>query len=433
MNLLYLMQSRIRRCAFLCVVISSVLLPRILLSNGITLSDSLADVSRREVVTASLQSAKGEYQGAIDRFQKLLITQPNNAALHYALSNAYMGLGIIDSARVHSEKSVQLNPENQYYGKLLAVISHQMNNYRQAANRYRQLATLEHGEGKARLLFTLGQLYLQTAQYDLAIQTFRELLRDNPGVLSAWLALFESSVHSENNLAFQEDLALFYTTASASLDQRIEFVRLFVVRSSKERAYVDPSNLMIAAIKKHYPGNPRLTMTLQGLEGELLFQAGNTKEAVRLLERVVRSKNAKKEKRLYLQANSTLALCYDKLGYYDKCIRLYGSILRVEPDNILMMNNLAYILAGQGKALSRAKGLAMKAVSREPANASYLDTLGWVLFKMGMYEQAREMLEKAVRLNSSEVEIFDHLSKIYEKLGNSQKAFELLERAKQIK
>ncbi len=427
------MQSRIKRCALLCAVIFLVLSPRLLLSNGIMLSDSLADVSRREVVAASLQSAKGEYQGAIDRYQKLLITQPNNAALHYALSNAYMDLGIIDSARVHSEKSVQLDPDNKYYGKLLAVISHQMNNYRQAADRYRQLATLEQGEGKSRLLFTLGQLYLQTAQYDLAIQTFRELLHDNPGALSAWLALFESSVHSGNNLAFREDLLLFYSTAHASIDQRIELVRLFVVRSSKERAYIEPANLMIDAIQKHHPGNPRLTLMLQGLKGELLFQAGHTKEAVRFFERVVRSKNAKMEKWLYLQANSTLALCYDKLGYYDKCIRLYGRILRVEPDNVLMMNNLAYILAGQGKELLRAKTLAMKAVSREPANASYLDTLGWVLFKMGRYEQAREMLEKAVRLNSSEVEIFEHLSKVYEKLGNTPKAFEILERAKQIK
>jgi len=433
MNLLCLIQGCIRMHVFLCVVIFSMLLPRLLLSNGITLSDSLADVSRREVVAASLQSAKGEYQGAIERYQKLLITQPNNAALHYALSNAYLGLGIIDSARSHSEKSVQLDPDNKYYGKLLAGISHQMNNYRQVANRYRQLAALEQGEGKARLLFTLGQLYLQTAQYDLAIQTFRELLHDNPGALSSWLALFESSVHSGNNLAFREDLLLFDTTAHASIDQRIELVRLFVVRSSKERAYIDPANLMMAAIHKHYPGNPRLAMTLYGLKGELLFQAGNTKEAMRLLERVVRSKNAIKEIRLYLQAKSTLALCYDKLGYYEKCIRLYESILRVEPDNVLMMNNLAYILAGQGKALLRAKQLAMKAVTREPANASYLDTLGWVFFKIGMYEQARDMLEKAVRLNSNEVEIFEHLSKVYEKMGNTQKASELLERAKQIK
>lgn len=433
MNLLCLTPRSIRSGAFLCAVISLMFLPRPLLSNGVTLADSLADVSRRELVAASLQSIKGDYQGAVDRYRKLLMTQPNNAALHYALANACMDLGSIDSARVHSEKSVQLDPDNKYYGKLLAGISHQMNSYKKAAAKYRQLATLEQGKGKERLLFSLGQLYLQTAQYDLAIQTFRELLRDNPEALPAWLALFESSVHSGNNPAFREDLVSFYTLAHASLDQKVELVRLFVVRSSKDKAYIMPANLMIDALQKHHPMTPHLTLTLQGLKGELLFQAGQTKEALRFLEKVVRSNNAKKEKWLSLQASSTLALCYDKLGYYDKCIRLYEAILRVEPENVLMMNNLAYILAGQGKELPRAKELAMKAVSRYPSNASYLDTLGWVLFKMGMYEQARETLEKAVLLNSNEVEIFEHLSKIYEKLGNTQKASELLERAKQIK
>ncbi len=428
------MHSRISKiCIFFSAVFLSHLLSLPLLANGTGRYDSVADDHRREFVAALLQSAKGDNQNAVERYAKLLMTDPDNAALHYALSRAYIALGSIDSARVHSEKSVQLNPDNKYYVTLLGGISHQMNNYRQAADRYRQLATLEHGAGKERLLFTLGQLYLQTAQYDLAIKTFRELLQDNPRALSAWLMLFESAVQSGNIAAYRQDLAQFYTGTHATLDQKIELARLFVVRATKESAYVEPANLMITAIQKHHSGNPRLTLTLQVLEGELLFQTGNTKKALFLLEKVVRSKNSIKEKWLYLQANSTLALCYDKLGQYRKCIRLYESILRVEPDNILMMNNLAYIFAGQGRSLSRARELATKAVTREPGNSSYLDTLGWVLFKMGRYQESREFLEKAGRLNSGEVEILDHLSAVYEKLGNSQKAGEILERAKKLK
>jgi uncharacterized protein HemY len=94
------------------------------------------------------------------------------------------------------------------------------------------------------------------------------------------------------------------------------------------------------------------------------------------------------------------------------------------------MNNLAYILAVQGKELSKAKELALKAVTAEPENASYLDTLGWVLFKVGEYEKAREILEKAVDIDAHEPEIRDHLSKVYEKLGNHQKAEEMKEKMK---
>ena len=133
----------------------------------------------------------------------------------------------------------------------------------------------------------------------------------------------------------------------------------------------------------------------------------------------------KKQKKLYVQAGSILALCYDKLGYSDKSIHLYKSILDLDSGNILMMNNLAYILAVQGKELPRAKKLAMKAVAAEPVNGGYLDTLGWVLFRMGKYEKARETLEKAVELEPLEAEIQDHLGIVYEKLGNTKKAIEM--------
>ncbi|MEI7695901.1 MAG: tetratricopeptide repeat protein [Chlorobium sp.] len=431
MNLPCLTHSRISKTIYFSAVFFSLLLS--LPATGTGRFDAVADDHRREFVAALLQSAKGEYQSAIEHHRKLLITDPDNAALHYALSKNYLALGIIDSARFHSEKSVQLNPDNKHYLTLLGGISHQMNNYRAAADRYRQLATLEHGAGKERLLFTLGQLYFQTAQYDLAIKTFKELLQENPRAISAWLALFESTVRTGNTTVFRQELEQLYSSSHATLDQKVELARLFVIRATKERAYVDSAYLMITAIQQHYPGNPRLTLTFQVLQAELLFQTGNTKKALFLLQKVVRSKHTNKEKWLYLQANSTLALCYDKLGQYSKCIRLYESILRVEPENILMMNNLAYILAVQGKSLPRARELAMKAATREPANASYLDTLGWVLFKMGMYEQSREQLEKAGRLNSREAEIFEHLSTVYEKLGNSRKAIEMRERAKTLK
>ncbi len=433
MNFLCLMQSWISKYTFFCAVFIFALFPRPLLSMSMTATDSLAEASRRELVAALLQSAKGEYQGAVDRYQKLLITQPSNAALHYALSKAYVALGVIDSARLHSEKSVQLNPDNKYYAKELAGITHQMNNFREAADRYRQLAALEHGAGKEKLLFTLAQLYQQTGERELAIKSLRELLQGNPKSAPAWLALLELSLQSGNRSAFLEDLALFYNSGQTSLEQKIEFARLFVVRSSRNSSYVDPAQLMVGNIKRQLPANSRLRLSLQVVEGELLFQTGNPQEAVLLLETAVRAKNSNKQKWLYLQANSTLALCYDKLGYDNKSVHLYEAILRIDPNNPLIINNLAYVLAGQGRKLKRAKELALKAVALEPANAGYLDTLGWVLFKMGKYEEAREVLEKAVGLNSGEAEIADHLGSVYDKLGNRSKAQEMKERARKIR
>ena len=493
------MRSLIDKLPLICLIFLSACSSRPFLSGSATGSDSLSETTKRELVAATLQSAKGEYSGAVDGYRKLLIAEPSNAALHYALSKAYLGLGVVDSARLYSEKSVTLNPGNKYYLRLLAGITHQMHDYSRAVELSRQLVALEpgstepltnlaleylaadqpekalaafqdllkldpknettlaqvllmeiklthykdaigtltelleRGDGKEKLLLTLGELYRQTKQYDLAARTFREVLRSDSHVLPVWLALFDAEVQSSNPPAFREDLDLFYKTDQVTLEQKIELAQILIARSSQESSFVEPASVMIGEIKKRYSGKTRMTFRLQVMEGELLFYSGKVKPALQLLEKAVDSKNAQKQKEFYVQACSILALCYDKLGYSHKSIHLYETVLHLEPGNILMMNNLAYILAGQGKELLRAKKLAMKAVAAEPVNGGYLDTLGWVLFKMGEYEKAREILEKAIALDPREAEIPEHLSKVYEKLGWTQKAMDMQEMSRKRK
>ncbi len=531
---------------------------------GRPLSDSLSEASKQEFVAALLQSAKGDDRGAVERYGRLLTAQPSNAAIHYALSKSWIALGLLDSARIHSEKSVSLNAGNKYYLEFLASLAHQQRDFVRAIALYRQLAAIEpgnteplsslaveylaadqpekaiavfqemltldpknettliqmlliemtlshyqdaintlivlidQGDIKEQLRLTLGKLYLQTRQYDLASKTLRELLKENQGLVPAWLALFELSIQSGNNPAFLNDLNRFFNTNQVTLPQKAELAKLFLVRASRESSFLDPAIVMIGEIIRRHPGNGKLyslrgiaqmqkqdtaaalidfrkallldpgsieiweefvtasviqkefrsaaealykikrrfppgSFRLHVLEGELLFQTGKLKRAAVLLEKALRSKQAQKEKTLYLRASSILALCYDTLGFRDKSIQLYENILTLEPDNILMMNNLAYVLAVQGKELPRAKELALKVVALEPANAGYLDTLGWVLYRMAEYEEARKVLEKAAELDPREAEIVDHLGKVYEKLGNLEKVLEMEKKANKLK
>ena len=72
-----------------------------------------------------------------------------------------------------------------------------------------------------------------------------------------------------------------------------------------------------------------------------------------------------------------------------------------------------------------------KAVASEPDNAAYQDSLGWVLFKLGKYEEAREPLEKACRLSTGTGDgtLWDHLGDVYHRLKLMDKAVEAWERA----
>jgi len=107
-------------------------------------------------------------------------------------------------------------------------------------------------------------------------------------------------------------------------------------------------------------------------------------------------------------------------------------MLKLEPSNALVMNNLAYTLASRPEDLPRARELAEKAVAIEPESGVYLDTLGWVLYLQGEYPAALAVLEKAARLEPGEAEIFSHLADVFMKLGDGHKADEMRRKAQLI-
>ena len=75
-----------------------------------------------------------------------------------------------------------------------------------------------------------------------------------------------------------------------------------------------------------------------------------------------------------------------------------------------MNNDLGYLYADQGKNLEKARSMIQKAVDAEPENGAYLDSLGWVLFKLGEFEEATRWLIKASKTRSGEDStIWDHL------------------------
>jgi tetratricopeptide (TPR) repeat protein len=75
------------------------------------------------------------------------------------------------------------------------------------------------------------------------------------------------------------------------------------------------------------------------------------------------------------------------------------------------------MLADRGTRLPEALKLIRKAVEIEPMNGAYLDSLGWIYFKLGNYELAEENLRQAVDRDQTDPTVHDHLGDLYEKTG----------------
>lgn len=133
-----------------------------------------------------------------------------------------------------------------------------------------------------------------------------------------------------------------------------------------------------------------------------------------------------------LQVISIMALIHETRKNYAASDSLYSSAIQIDSTNILILNNYAYSLAERGTKLQEALSMAKKAIEKEPRNSSYLDTIGWIYFKLGEYKKAKLNIEEAIKIEDNNATLLDHLGDVYFKLGNKAKAFEVWKRAFEI-
>lgn len=100
----------------------------------------------------------------------------------------------------------------------------------------------------------------------------------------------------------------------------------------------------------------------------------------------------------------------------------YELALRYDSENDNAMNNYAYNLSVRGKNLERAKELALKAIEVAPENAAYLDTVGWVYFKLEDYDRARRFIKASIDTGEASAEVLEHMGDVYDKLNNQSEA-----------
>lgn len=119
---------------------------------------------------------------------------------------------------------------------------------------------------------------------------------------------------------------------------------------------------------------------------------------------------------------STLGDVRANLEKHEASDEAYELALRYDPENDNAMNNYAYNLSVRGESLERAKELALKAIEVAPENAAYLDTVGWVYFKLGDYDRAKRFIDASIKTGAASAEVLEHMGDVEEQLGNMEEA-----------
>ena len=111
----------------------------------------------------------------------------------------------------------------------------------------------------------------------------------------------------------------------------------------------------------------------------------------------------------------------EKLGRIDVLENAMRSVIRVRPDNAQAYNALGYTLADRNERLDEAKALIEKANALAPDDASILDSLGWVQYRLGNNREAVESLQRAYKLRG-DAEIAVHLGEVLWVSGRNDEA-----------
>ncbi len=121
--------------------------------------------------------------------------------------------------------------------------------------------------------------------------------------------------------------------------------------------------------------------------------------------------------------------CYRKLGDIEKANEYYQDAYQRFPDDPVVLNDYAYHIAEIEDVASYNSALSMvnRSLENDPDNPSVLDTKVWVLFRMGQYDQALEIMQQIESEIQEEWICLDHYAEILWAIGDYQKAMDIWE------
>jgi tetratricopeptide (TPR) repeat protein len=129
-----------------------------------------------------------------------------------------------------------------------------------------------------------------------------------------------------------------------------------------------------------------------------------------------------------VQLYFALGAAFEQQGKIDSAVATLETLLEHRPEHGPSLNYLGYMLADRGIRLDYARGLLERALKLEPKNAAYLDSYGWVFYRLGMFKDAVKYLKMAVELDSDPV-IYDHLGDALQATGKTKQAREWWQKA----
>ncbi|MBL7129562.1 MAG: tetratricopeptide repeat protein [Ignavibacteria bacterium] len=375
------------------------------------------DVLRR---TYEIYYKYKEYDKCVEILENVLKIDPYDEANRQQAAALYMKLEKYEEAKKIYEELFTLNPDNKEIQTELVKIYFKGNESDKGFENFSGIL------GKDSLTFEeklqVGEIYYNLISedktaIDVAENIFKNLVENYPQQWLPYFYLGGIDIVNKNEEGYKENFYKAIQVGDTIKDAFVQIGFTFYNRGNNEDAKaVYEKGLVI------FPEDYRMNY----LYGLVLQRLGNEPEAIRFFEKaLVSSPNE-------LTVLSTLALAYNGQKMYKKSEETYEKALMLDPENALLLNNYAYNLSERGVKLKKALAMAKVAIEKDPKNASYLDTIGWVYFKLGKYKSAKKYIEKSLSINGSSAVVLEHLGDVFKAMDDYNNAIKYWNKALEI-
>lgn len=393
----------------------------------------------------------GKHKEAVSAYEKIFMLEPNNnnklqLALALELTDKQKALKLLEELRNDNEGQLilthllilyeEMNKEDEYINTIESLYNYSPGNIR--------LSLLIFESYHKKKLYSHLQEFLNKIESNLDVEDFEicinysgsQILNDNSKESKEYAASLVAKI--DNRFRFDPQINLLAGRISNKIGDTLIADKHFDLALKLSDTLSD-APIVIAynywdnerhykaietalRYEKDFPTDNRFPLTLA-------LWYSNISEYRKALEQILIAKNIDSSSfDVWAQAG----IIYDQLGNRDSSDISYSKALEINPDDPLVNNNYAYSLSERNIELAKALGMVNKALLADPKNPSYLDTYGWIQYRMGDYEKALKYVLDAVKHGDGGSEVQEHLGDIYIELRRKEKAIEAWKKAIEI-
>ncbi len=413
-----------------------------------------------------LAEVSGDLQAAGERYAKAHRADPESVQILLRMGISQLRMEQVEQALEAFEKASRLDAADPRARFLLGVLYTNMERFEEASDQYAQILTQDPQHLGA--LSQLADLYILQERLQEGLAVYERLLQEKPdspvahfnaGVLYAKSQQWEESIkhmgkavelepaylEARLGLAVSLELAGYPDRAREEFQRALELEPVntqliqYLARLSYRLGDLEGAEQWLTRYLSFQPRDPNGHLELAyilieqaqwaeavqqvhlGLSGsapvevkvDLWVALGVCHQALNQPEQAEEAyRKAIGADPAEVQPVLHLAAMFHHAGEMEKAEQVLLAAFDQRPDDPDILNSLGYLYADWGVHLDEALKMVERALSQDPLNGAYLDSLGWIHFKMGRLEEAERYLKEALA-RSPDAEVYEHLGRVY--------------------